>query len=296
MRRRLERCVYNVYQRSPFFRVMSDSLQTGQFYGQPRRRVEAAGVVLTEVVHHCGRKLPRHTHESAYFGLLLGGSYSESCTHRSAEYQPFTMGFHPASLTHSDEVGRCGSRMFCVELREFYMENTRALLSAPQFVPDLCASEATWLGLRLYRSFADGTISQLQIEELCGEMLERVACKAVAAEKQTPAWLSRALELLHESFHETLTLEAMANQVGVHPIHMSRVFRSRHGCTMAEYINRLRVQSVCRALEAGWADLANLAAECGFADQSHMGRVFKWCTGQTPGQFRAFLHANRDAV
>jgi len=296
MRRLLKRCVYNVYHAVALFQVMSDSLQTGQFYGQPRRRAEDAGVVLTEVVHQFGRKLPRHTHESAYFGLLLGGSYSESCTHRSAEYQPFTMGFHPASLTHSDEVGRCGSRMFCVELREFYMENTRQLLTAPQFVPDLCASEVTWLGLRLYRSFADGTISPLQIEELCGEMLERVACKAVAAEKQTPAWLSRALELLHESFRDALRLEAIANQVGVHPIHLSRVFRQRHGCTMADYINRLRVQSVCRALESGWADLANLAAECGFADQSHMGRVFKCYTGQAPGQFRAFFHANRDSV
>jgi len=296
MRRLLKRCVYNVYHAVALFQVMSDSLQTGQFYGQPRRRAEDAGVVLTEVVHQFGRKLPRHTHESAYFGLLLDGSYSESCTHRSAEYQPFTMGFHPASLTHSDEVGRCGSRMFCVELREFYMENTRQLLTAPQFVPDLCASEVTWLGLRLYRSFADGTISPLQIEELCGEMLERVACKAVAAEKQTPAWLSRALELLHESFRDALRLEAIANQVGVHPIHLSRVFRQRHGCTMAEYINRLRVQSVCRALESGWADLANLAAECGFADQSHMGRVFKCYTGQAPGQFRAFFHANRDSV
>jgi AraC family transcriptional regulator len=272
---------------------MSDSLQTGQFYGQARRRVEAAGVLLTEVIHRQGRKLPRHTHESAYFGLLLSGSYSESCTHRAAEYKPFTMGFHPASLTHSDEVGQCGSRMFCVELRELYMENARPLLTAPQFVPDLCASEITWLGLRLYRSFASETISELQIEELCGEMLERAACKMAVAEKQTPWWLGRALELLHESFRNALTLNGIAEQVGVHPIHLSRVFRERHGCTMAEYINRLRVQSVCRALEAGWADLASLAAECGFADQSHMGRVVKQYTGQTPGQFRSFIHANR---
>lgn len=272
---------------------MSDSLQTGQFYGQPRRRTEAAGVVLTEVVHTRGRKLPRHTHESAYFGLLLGGSYSESCTHRAAEYQPFTIGFHPASLTYSDEVGPCGSRMFCVELREFYIQGTRPLLTAPQFVPDLCASEVTWLGLRFFHSFASETVSPLQIEELCGAMLERVACRSTATEKQTPAWLGRALDLLHECFRDALTLGAIANQVGVHPIHLSRVFRSRHGCTMAEYINRLRVQSVCRALESGWADLAHLAAQSGFADQSHMSRVFKWCTGQTPGQFRAFIHTNR---
>jgi len=55
---------------------MSDSLQTGKFYGKTRRRFELGGVVLTEVSHACGRKLPCHTHESAYFGLLLAGSYA----------------------------------------------------------------------------------------------------------------------------------------------------------------------------------------------------------------------------
>src|SRR5215469_4219633 len=202
------------------------------------------------------------------------------------------MGFHPAALTHSDEVGACGSRMFCVELRKDYMERTRALLSAPRFVPDLCGSEATWLGLRLYRSFADVGLDPLQLEELCGSMLEHVASRNVAAETGLPAWLNRALELLHESFRDSLTLEGIALQVGVHPIHLSRVFRRRHGCTMAEYLNRLRVQRVCQELQSGQEDLAYLAAESGFADQSHMGRVFKSCTGQTPAQFRRFFRAS----
>ena len=93
---------------------MSDSLKTGDFYGRTERRLELRGVVLTEVAHAFGRKLPCHTHESAYFGLLLAGSYSERCSHRSADYDPFTIGFHPPALTHSDEIGRSGSRMFCV--------------------------------------------------------------------------------------------------------------------------------------------------------------------------------------
>lgn len=272
---------------------MSDSLQTGQFYGKPQRRTEFGGVVLTEVTHHVARKLPRHTHESAYFGLLLGGSYSERCTCRSAEYRPFTMGFHPASLTHSDEVGPHGSRMFCVELRDSFLETIRPFLTAPQFVPDLCASEVTWLGLRLFRHFTEGTLSLLHTQELCSEMLERVSGADVNDELRSPVWLKRAMELLHEAYREPLTLGAIAAQVRIHPIHLSRVFRRRFRCTMAEYQNRLRVQFVCRALQKEWADLAALATDAGFADQSHMGRVFRTYTGATPGQFRRFIHSNR---
>jgi len=271
--------------------MMSESLQTGKFYGQTNRRVELGGVVLTEVAHTRGRKLPRHTHESAYFGLLLAGSYSERCTNRAADYEPFTMGFHPPSLTHSDEVGMCGSRMFCVELRDSYLQRTRPYLTAPRFTPDLCASEATWLGLRLYRSFAAGTLDALQLGELCGDMLERVSGSSTADEKSCPAWLKRAVDLLCASYRESLTLEEIALEVGVHPIHLSRVFRKRHRCTMAEFMNHLRIQFACRSLADGWTDLAFIASDAGFADQSHFGRVFKTCTGQTPGHFRAFFHS-----
>jgi AraC family transcriptional regulator len=270
---------------------MSDSLQTGEFYGATRRRFELGGVVLTELAHSCGRKLPCHTHESAYFGLLLAGSYSERCVHQAADYDPFTMGFHPPSLTHCDEIGSCGSRMFCVELRDSYLSRTRPFLTAPQFVPDLCASEVTWLGLRLYRSFAGETLGGLELEELCADMLERVSGSRLLEEKSRPAWLNRALELLHESFRDAPTLEDIATQVGVHPIHLSRVFRKHYGCTMAEFMNRLRVQFVCRALAGGWPDLATIAGDAGFADQSHLSRIFKSCTGQTPGRFRSFFHS-----
>jgi hypothetical protein len=243
---------------------MSDSLQTGKFYGATQRRFELGGVVLTEIAHLSGRKLPCHTHESAYFGLLLAGSYSEKCSHRAAEYDPFTMGFHPPSLTHSDEVGRCGSRMFCVELRDSYLSRIRPFLTAPQFIPDLCASEVTWLGLRLYRSFANETLSALELEEACGDMLERVSGSRIYEEKSHPAWLNRALELLHESYRQSLMLEKL-QRVGIHPIHL-RAFSQVLRCTMAEFMNRLRGSRVPRV---GWrlTDLA-IVARCGFADQS----------------------------
>jgi len=128
------------------------------------------------------------------------------------------------------------------------------------------------------------------LEELCGDMLERVSVSHLREEKSRPVWLNRALELLHESYRETLTLEEIAAQVGVHPIHLSRVFRKHYGCTMAEFMNRLRVQFVCRELSRDWMDLAIVASDAGFADQSHLGRVFKCCTGQTPGKFRSFFH------
>jgi AraC family transcriptional regulator len=136
----------------------------------------------------------------------------------------------------------------------------------------------------------------MELQELCGDMLERVSGGQVPAEKSRPAWLDRALELLCECYRESLTLEEIARQVSVHPIHLSRVFRKHYGCTIGEFTNRLRVQHACRSLSAGWADLADVASDAGFADQSHLGRIFKSCTGETPGKFRSFFHSKTTAV
>jgi len=61
-------------------------------------------------------------------------------------------------------------------------------------------------------------------------------------------------------------------------------------------MNRKRVQFACRALASEWADLATVATDAGFADQSHFGRIFKSCTGQTPGQFRSAFHTHLSPI
>ena len=40
----------------------------------------------------------------------------------------------------------------------------------------------------------------------------------------------------HGSFCDSLTLEGIANHVQIHPVHLSRVFQKRYGCTMADYM------------------------------------------------------------
>jgi AraC-like DNA-binding protein len=121
-------------------------------------------------------------------------------------------------------------------------------------------------------------------------MIERCVQANVSRERSTPAWLERAVELLRESFRGPITLDEIAKELDVHPIHLSRVFRKKYGCTMGDYVNRLRIQFACAEMSRGWPALNELALSAGFADQSHMGRVFKGTVGETPARFREFLH------
>jgi transcriptional regulator GlxA family with amidase domain len=52
---------------------------------------------------------------------------------------------------------------------------------------------------------------------------------------------------------------------------------------------RLRVRGALERLGGGERDLARLAADTGFVDQSHLCRVIRQETGSTPAELRAAL-------
>ena len=77
--------------------------------------------------------------------------------------------------------------------------------------------------------------------------------------------------------------------LAVSPHHLSRIFRAGTGHTISRHRMRLRTRSALERLAAGEQNLARLAAELGFADQSHLVRVTSAELGRTPSALRALL-------
>ncbi|HEX3671781.1 MAG TPA: helix-turn-helix transcriptional regulator, partial [Candidatus Cybelea sp.] len=71
-----------------------------------------------------------------------------------------------------------------------------------------------------------------------------------------------------------------------HPTHLCRAFRRFRGHTISDAVTGARVQYVARRLADSGESLAEIAADAGFTDQSHMTHVFKRATGSSPGDHR----------
>lgn len=89
---------------------------------------------------------------------------------------------------------------------------------------------------------------------------------------------------------------AAARRAGLGREAFSRRFRRRHGLAPQPFRALLRLNAARGLLRDGVAPAA-VAAEIGFADQSHLGREFLRAFGVTPGRYRAeWSHPFQTAV
>lgn len=88
-----------------------------------------------------------------------------------------------------------------------------------------------------------------------------------------------------------LSLQELARDLAVSPHHLSRIFRFETGETIARHRMRIRARMALELLAGGERDLARVAADTGFADQSHLCRVLGAETERTPARLRAALTA-----
>ncbi|HKR98743.1 MAG TPA: helix-turn-helix domain-containing protein [Candidatus Dormibacteraeota bacterium] len=86
-------------------------------------------------------------------------------------------------------------------------------------------------------------------------------------------------------------LVPLATMLHVSPAHLSRIFHEQMGMSVSRFRTRLRVGLALERLAGGEDNLAALAADLGFADHSHLGRVVRQELGQVPSALRAALAA-----
>jgi AraC-like DNA-binding protein len=116
--------------------------------------------------------------------------------------------------------------------------------------------------------------------------------RPVAAGRPATAQARRALvagarEALAANPHRSLT--QLARELAVSPHHLSRIFSSATGTTISRHRMRLRVRVAMERLAGGDRNLVRLAAELGFADQSHLCRAVRSETQRTPSALRSLF-------
>jgi AraC family transcriptional regulator len=100
------------------------------------------------------------------------------------------------------------------------------------------------------------------------------------------ARLRRIRELVDAKLADELSLDEMAQSVGLSTAHFARMFRKSTGETPHQFVLRQRLQRAKAMLRAPHARVLDVAVACGFKTQQHFAQVFRDICGINPTGYR----------
>ena len=99
----------------------------------------------------------------------------------------------------------------------------------------------------------------------------------------------RAREVLLANIKRGVPLKEVARECGLSVGYFSHAFRRTLGVAPHKWLIEQRVELSKEKLRDHGLSLSDVAAECGFSDQSHLTRIFRQVVGVSPGAWRRAL-------
>ena len=126
------------------------------------------------------------------------------------------------------------------------------------------------------------------VESLLLENNEKRASESQEhAERHGIDAIEYAKEYLVNHFASPLTLEDVANDVGLSKEHLARAFKAATGKTVFDFLRDYRIEAGKRILLKNDYGIDRVATEAGFSSTAHFCRVFRKMVGMSPGAWRA---------
>jgi AraC family transcriptional regulator len=135
-------------------------------------------------------------------------------------------------------------------------------------------------------------VSQFAIEGALLLLISDLSRLPALGERRRPRWLKVIEDAIEASIAEPPTVTDLAALAGVHASHVLRTFRQYHGCTVATYVRKQRLERARAHIASSKLPLSIIALQAGFADQSHLTRAFRQAFGETPGQYARRLRSD----
>ena len=242
---------------------------------------------LVETKYQAGQELQSHAHERPYISIVLRGSYTERCGASNISCNVGHVILHAEGEVHSNyflEDGYCINLEilphFADHLHQYGIDNGTRI--------SMASRRNMRLGFTLQSEAAQfDSASELAIEGLAMEVIAQLIRTRVAETSQRQQhWLERANEMIHDRYRDPISLKELADYSRVHPVHLARTFRKHYGCSVGDYVRRLRVAGASREIAGTHLSIAEIASRYGFSDQSHLCRTMKEYTGKSPSQLR----------
>jgi AraC-like DNA-binding protein len=237
---------------------------------------------------------PRHTHEQFGIGVIQHGAQKSFSGHGMVEAGAGdVITVNPGEVHDGAPIGgvsRSWRMLYFAPslLAEAMLDITEGKTRSYEFCRPVI-SDAAVAGrfLKLFSACTkDGAEHALQSEGLLLMVLPSLTCgrQRLCAQQSIAKAIFAAKGLIDDNPALPITLSDLARASGMSRFQVLRGFVKATGLTPHAYLVQRRID-LARGLIARGAPMAEAASACGFADQSHMTRVFARKYGISPGAY-----------
>jgi len=247
-----------------------------------------SGACVRRVIDPSRTVVAEHAHEWPMISLYVLGAYRNVTERGEHEIAGPSMVFYGAQVAHRNVVGEMGFEQIEIEFDPQWL-GASALPSKELLlrVGGACGAQA--------RAIAAACTARLAETDLRNSI--RRLFSIALRESGTPrgsAWAGDVTARLRAD--PGRPIGDLAREVGRSPAWIGPAYRHSNGESLQQAAARFRVERAARLLrESDWS-FADIAAEAGFCDQSHMNRTLRRLLGRSPTAIRADREAFRDTA
>ncbi len=147
-------------------------------------------------------------------------------------------------------------------------------------LPPVLTYSKNWTEDMLSASENDG-----MLEYRIAALLFGMCTEFFAVQKPQNHYVRRVKNYIDTLYMQPLRVEEIADKMNLDRRYLSRLFKTKTGETIQEYLIRVRIEEAKRRLSAG-ASVAEAAQLSGYEDICNFSKMFKRITGVTPKNWR----------
>ncbi|OMF71560.1 DNA-binding response regulator [Paenibacillus peoriae] len=125
------------------------------------------------------------------------------------------------------------------------------------------------------------------LKEWILSMMNKLKSEWSASEQSAKSYVVKQVqELISQDKGQELSVKTIADQVYLHPVYLSKIYKAETGEGLGDYIIRMRMERALYLLKYSNKKIYEITTELGYQNPQYFSKMFKKHYGMTPHEFR----------